>query len=104
MIYGRIVFNCNSLNGHYFYPPFFSNTRDKEEKTPLLRGHNSWKYQSANGNYFWHLSRLEGLPFQKIIVAKIPQGEEGGSNNLHSKNAVYLAAILDFKMAAKPGT
>ena len=32
---GRIIFYFNPLNGHYLYPPFFRNTKAKEEKCDL---------------------------------------------------------------------
>ena len=102
MSFGSIIFKVNPLNGRYLYPQFVSNTRAKEGKATILRGHNSWKYQLANAKYL--LVTLQGLHFQKIIVAKTPQGEEDTSSSLPSKNAVSVAAILDFKMAAKPGT
>ena len=32
MNFGRITFNSNPPKGHYVYPPFFRNTKAKEEK------------------------------------------------------------------------
>ena len=37
MSFGRIIFNLNPLNGHYLKPPFFPNTKAKDEKTPFQR-------------------------------------------------------------------
>ena len=34
---GRIIFYFNPLNGHYLYPPFFRNTKAKEEKNWPLK-------------------------------------------------------------------
>ena len=35
MSFGRII-HFNPLNRHYLYPPFFSNTRAKDEKRPFF--------------------------------------------------------------------
>ena len=63
-------------------------------------------------DWFHFLSALIGgyleiqkrLPFQKIIVTMTPHGEEWGSRSLPFKNAVSVAALLYFKVAANLGT
>ena len=57
-----IIFNVNPRNGHYLYPPFFSNTRVKEE----YRGHNSKMWflfdVETTGS-----ERYKSWPFQKCV-------------------------------------
>ena len=54
------------------YTSFFLNTKAKEEKTQVLKGYKSWKYQLDNANFFF--VTFQGLPYQKTIVAKISKG------------------------------
>ena len=35
MSFGRTIFNWNPLNRHYLYPPFFPDTKAKEENMAL---------------------------------------------------------------------
>ena len=35
MSFGRIIFNFNSQKTHYLYPPFFPNTKAREENMAL---------------------------------------------------------------------
>ena len=46
---GRIIFYFNPLNGHYLYPPFFRNTKAKEEKNWPLTSDLSLKHPRPDG-------------------------------------------------------
>ena len=52
MSFGRVIFNFDPLNGHYLNPPFFPNTRAKEEKTPLSKGSKKFCPRAIHGNFF----------------------------------------------------
>ena len=52
-----IIFNFNPLNGHFLYPPFFPNTKAKEEKIGLIKslfGGGGGVYPSQPGIYKSH--------------------------------------------------
>ena len=55
MSFARIIFNFDPLNGHYLNPPFFSNTRAKEKKTPLSKGYKKCCPRAIDGDDFFFL-------------------------------------------------
>ena len=57
MSFGRIIFNFNTLHGHYVYPPFFPNTGAKEEKTAFSKGSKNFCPRAIHGDFFFWGSR-----------------------------------------------
>ena len=70
---GRIIFYFNPLNGHYLYPPFFRNTKAKEEKMDLWPLTWAKSTRAQTGNIYQNLSKY--ISYQKIKVKNPPQGE-----------------------------
>ena len=73
---GRIIFYFNPLNGHYLYPPFFRNTKAKEEKMDLWPLTWAKSTRAQTGNIYQNLSKY--ISYQKIKVKNPPQGQGGG--------------------------
>ena len=71
-----LFFYFNPLNGHYLYPPFFRNTKAKEEKMDLWPLTWAKSTRAQTGNIYQNISKY--ISYQKIKVKNPPQGEGGG--------------------------